>query len=180
MLENTHESPLDCKEIKSVNPKGNQSWLLIGKTDAKAEAPVLWPCDTKSQVTGNDSDAGKDWRQKANAMAEDAIVRQHRQPNEHESEQTLGGSEGQGSLECGMQSMGSQRVGHNLVTEQHPPRKLLCAPRRPSQAPHPSVPHLCNTTSFRPSQSLSCASPINRTADHEPDAAVWLSVVYLS
>ena len=74
-LENTHESPLVCKEIKSVDPKENQSWLLIGRTDAKAEAPVLWQHDVKSQLTGNDSDAGKDWRQKENGVAEDAIIR---------------------------------------------------------------------------------------------------------
>ena len=75
VLENTHESRLNLKEIKSVNPKGNQSWLFIGRTDANAEAPILWPCDAKSQLIGNDSDAGKDWRQKENGVAEDAIVR---------------------------------------------------------------------------------------------------------
>ena len=63
VLEKTLESPLDSKEIKAVNPKGNQSWIFIGRTDAEAEAPILWPPDAKSWLTGKDSDAGKDWRQ---------------------------------------------------------------------------------------------------------------------
>ena len=60
VLENTLESPLDCKEIKLVNPKGNQSWIFIGRTDAEAEAPILWSPDAKSQLIGKDPDAGKD------------------------------------------------------------------------------------------------------------------------
>ena len=63
MLEKTLESPLDCKEIQPVNPKGNESWILIDKTDAKAEAPVLWPPDVKNWLNGKDHDAGNDWRQ---------------------------------------------------------------------------------------------------------------------
>ena len=63
VLEKTLESPLDCKEIKPVNPKGNQSWIFIGRTDTEAEAPILWPPDAKSWLTGTDPDAGKDWRQ---------------------------------------------------------------------------------------------------------------------
>ena len=63
MLEKTLESPLDSKEIKTVNPKGNQHWIFIGRTDAEAEAPTLWPLDGKSQLIGKDPDAGKDWRQ---------------------------------------------------------------------------------------------------------------------
>ena len=73
VLEKTLESPLDCK-IKPVNPKGNQSWIFIGKTDAEAEAAVLWPPDVKSQLIGKDTDPGKDWRQKEGA-AEDKMVR---------------------------------------------------------------------------------------------------------
>ena len=61
VLENTLESPLDCKEIKPVNPKGNQPWILIGRTDAEAEAPIHWPPDVKSRLIGKDADAGKDW-----------------------------------------------------------------------------------------------------------------------
>ena len=64
MLEKTLESPLDCREIKPVNPKGNQPWIFTGRTDAEAEAPVLWPPDVKSQLMGEDPDAGKDWEQK--------------------------------------------------------------------------------------------------------------------
>ena len=64
VLEKTLESPLDCKEIKPVHPKGNQPWIYVGRTDAEAEAPVLWPPDVKNWLIGKDPDAGKDWRQK--------------------------------------------------------------------------------------------------------------------
>ena len=67
----TLESPLDCKEIKPVNPKGNQSWIFIGRTDAEAETPILWPPDAKNRFLGKDPDAGKDWRQDENGMTED-------------------------------------------------------------------------------------------------------------
>ena len=70
----TFESPLDCKEIKLVNPKGNQPWIFIGRTDAEAEAPILWPLNMKSWLIGKDSDAGKDWRQKEKGAAEDEIA----------------------------------------------------------------------------------------------------------
>ena len=72
VLEKTFESPLDCKEIKPVNPKGNQPWIFIGRTDPEAEAPILWPADAKSRLIGKDPDAGKDWRQKK-SVAEDEI-----------------------------------------------------------------------------------------------------------
>ena len=71
VLEKTLESPLDCKEIKPVKPKGDQSWMFIGRTDVEAEAPILWPPDAKSQLIGKDPDAGEDWRQKENGAAED-------------------------------------------------------------------------------------------------------------
>ena len=74
VLEKTFESPLDSKEIKLVNPKGNQPWIFIGRTDAEAEAPVLWPLDAKSQLIGKDPDAGKDWRQEKE-MTEDEMIR---------------------------------------------------------------------------------------------------------
>ena len=74
MLEKTLESPLDCKEIKPVNFKGNQSWIFIGRTDAVTEAPILWPPDAKSQLIGKDRDAGKDWRQKEKRAAEDEML----------------------------------------------------------------------------------------------------------
>ena len=75
MLEKTLENPLDSKEIKPVNPKGNQSWILIGRIDAEAEAPISWPHDANSQLTGKDPDAGKDCRQKEKEVAEDEMVR---------------------------------------------------------------------------------------------------------
>ena len=75
VLENILENPLDYKEIKSVNPKGNQLWIFIGRTDAEAEATILWPPDMKSQLTGKVNDAGKDWRQKENRATEDEMVR---------------------------------------------------------------------------------------------------------
>ena len=92
VLEHTPESPLDCKEIKPVNPKGNQPWIFTGRTDA--EVPIFWPPDGKSRLIGKDSDAGKDWRQKKR-VAEDEIVREHHWLNGHEYEQTSGDSRGQ-------------------------------------------------------------------------------------
>jgi len=74
VLEKTLESPLDCKEIKPVNPKGNQPWIFIGRTDAEIEAPVLWPPDVKSWLIEKDPDAGKDWKQKEKGTAEDEMV----------------------------------------------------------------------------------------------------------
>ena len=74
VLENSLESPLDYKEMKPVNPKGNQPWTFTERTDAEAEAPKLWPPDAKSQLIGKDPDAGKDWRQKEKGMTEDEMV----------------------------------------------------------------------------------------------------------
>ena len=68
------ESPLDCKEIQPVNPKGNQSWIFIGRMDAEAEAPILWPPDAKNWFIGKDLGAGKDWRQEEKGMTEDEMV----------------------------------------------------------------------------------------------------------
>ena len=73
----TLESPLDCKEIKPVNPKGNQSWIFIGRTDAEAETPILWPPDEKNWLIGKEPDAGKDWRQEEKGTAEDEMVGLH-------------------------------------------------------------------------------------------------------
>ena len=95
----TLEIPLDSKEIKPVNPKGNQPWIFIGRTDAKAEAPILWPPDAKNQFTGKDPDVRKDWRQEK-GMTEDEMAGWHHQLSGHELEQTPGDSEGQGSLAC--------------------------------------------------------------------------------
>ena len=119
MLEKTLESPLHSKDIKPVNPKGNQPWIFIGRTDAEAEAKakILWPPDANSQLIGKDPDAGKDWRQDEKGAREDEMIGWHRWLDGHEFEQTLGDTEGLGSL--GMpQSMGSQRVRQDLATEQ--------------------------------------------------------------
>ena len=95
VLEKTLESPLDSKEIKPVNPKGNQSWIFIGRTDAEAKAPILWPPDAKNWLIGKDPDAGKDWRQKDKGETEDEMVGWHHWLNGHGFEQTLGDSGGQ-------------------------------------------------------------------------------------
>ena len=96
VMEKTLESPLDCKEIQPVHLKGNQSFqIFIWKTDAKAEAPIIWPPDAKSQFTGKEADAGKDWGQEKREQQ-----RMRYQLNGHEFEQTLGADERQGSLVC--------------------------------------------------------------------------------
>ena len=98
VLEKTLESPLDCIEITPINPKGNQSWIFIGRTDAKAEAPVLWPPDAKRWLIRKDPDVGKDWRQEEKGTTEDKMVGWHRQFDGLEFEQAPGDGEGQGSL----------------------------------------------------------------------------------
>ena len=100
MLEKTLESPLDSKEIQPVHPKGNQSWIFIGRTDAEAEAPILWPPDGKSQLIGRHLDARKDWRQEKKGTTEDEMVGWHHWLDGHEFEQDPGVGEGQGSLVC--------------------------------------------------------------------------------
>ena len=75
VLEKTLESPLDYKEIKPVNPKGNQPWIVIGRTDAEVEALIIWPPNEKNWLIGKDPDAGKDWRQEEKGVAEDEMVR---------------------------------------------------------------------------------------------------------
>ena len=99
-LEKTLESPLDCKEIEPVNPKGNQFWIFIGRTYAEVEAPILWPPHVNSQLIGKVPDAGKDWRQEEKGMTENEMAGWHYWLNGHEFEQALGGGKGQGSLEC--------------------------------------------------------------------------------
>ena len=116
VLEKTLESPLDCKEIKPVNPKGNQPWIFIGRTDAEAEAPILWPPGKKSPLTGKDSDAEKDWRQKEKRVTEDEMVRQISQTP---WAWIWANSRRQWRTEAGfLLSMRSPRVRHNLATEQ--------------------------------------------------------------
>ena len=100
VLEKTLESPLDSKEIKPINPRGNQSWIIIGRIDAEAEVPILWPPDEKNWLICKDPDAGKDWRQEEKGTTEDEMVGWHHQFNGYEFEQALGVGDGQGSLVC--------------------------------------------------------------------------------
>ena len=100
VLDKTLESPLGCKEIQPVHPKGNQSWIFIGRTDAEAKAPILWPPNVKTWLIRKDPYTGKDWRQAKKEMTEDEMVGWHHQLNGHEFEQALGDGEGQGSLAC--------------------------------------------------------------------------------
>ena len=86
VLEETRESTLDSKEIQLIQPKGNQYWICIGRTDAKAETPILWPPDVKNWLTGKDPDAGKDWRLEEKGMAEDEIVGWHHRLYGHKFE----------------------------------------------------------------------------------------------
>ena len=92
--------PWTAKGSKKVNPKGNQSWIFIGRTVAEAEAPTLWPPDAKNWLVGKDPDAGKDWKQEKKGTTEDEMVEWHHQLNGHESEQALGVGDRQGSLVC--------------------------------------------------------------------------------
>ena len=96
----TLESPLDCKEIQPVTPKGNQSWIFIGRTDVEAETPILWPPDVKNWLTGKDPDARKDWRWEEKGTTEDEMVGWHHQLSGHEFEQASGVGDGQGGLPC--------------------------------------------------------------------------------
>ena len=100
VLEKTLESPLDCKEIQPVNPKGNQSWIFIGRIDAETEALILWPPDAKSWLIRKDPDSRQDWRQEEKKTTEDEMVRWHHQLNGHEFEQAPGNGEGQEGLAC--------------------------------------------------------------------------------
>ena len=100
VLEKALESPLDSKEIKPVNPKGNQSWIFIGRTDAEVETPILRPPDPKSRLTGKDPDAGKDWGQEEKVATEDEMIGWYHWLYGHEFEQALGVDDGQGSLVC--------------------------------------------------------------------------------
>ena len=115
VLEKTLESPLDCKEIQPVHPKGDQSWVFIGRTDVETETPILWPPDTKSWLIWKDSDTGKDWGQEEKGMTEDEMVGWHHWLNGHGFDWTLGVGDRQGGLAC-CGSWG-HRVRHDWVTE---------------------------------------------------------------
>ena len=115
MLEKTLESPLDCQEIKPVHPKGNQSWIFIGRTNTEVEAPMLWLPDAKNWLIGKDPYAGKDWRQEEKGTTEDEMVRWHLWLDGHDLGQALGVCDGQGSLLCCSPRV--CRVGHDWATE---------------------------------------------------------------
>ena len=100
VLEKTLDSPLDCKKIQPVNPKGNQPWIFTGRTDAKAEIPILWPPDVKNWLIEKDPDAGKDWRQEETGTTEDEMVGWHHRLKGHEFEQAPGVGDEQGGLVC--------------------------------------------------------------------------------
>ena len=120
VLEKTLESPLDYKEIQPVHPKGNQSWIFTGRTDAEAETPLLWPLNVKDQLTGKDPDAGKDWRWEKKGTTEDKMVGWHHGCEFVASRICVWVSSrswwwtGRSSV---LQSMGSQRVRHDWSTE---------------------------------------------------------------
>ena len=100
LLEKTLESPLDCKEIQPGHPKGDQSWVFIGRTNAEAETPILWPTDARTWLIGKDPDAGRDWRWEKKGTTEDEMVGWHHQQYGHEFEQAPGVGDGQGSPAC--------------------------------------------------------------------------------
>ena len=111
VLKKTLERPLDSKEVKPICPKGNQYWIFIGRTDAEAEIPILWPPDAQSQLIGKDPDAGKDWGQEEKGVTEDEMVGWYHWLNGHEFEQTPEDSEGSAVVH-------EQRVRHDWATEQ--------------------------------------------------------------
>ena len=119
VLEKTFESPLDCNKIKTVNPKGNQFWIYIGRADVESEASIIWPPDVKNWLTGKDPEARQDWRQEEKGMTEDEMVGWHHWLDGQEFRWTLGVGDGQGSLAWGSKEldMGLQRVGHDWATE---------------------------------------------------------------
>ena len=100
VLEKTLESPSECKKIQSVHPKGDQSWVFIGKTDFEAETPILWPPYVKSWLIGKDPDAGRDWGQEEKGTAEDEMAGWHHRLDGHEFGLTPGVGDGQGGLAC--------------------------------------------------------------------------------
>ena len=115
VLEKTLESPLDCKEIQPVHPKGDQCWMFIWRTDAKAETPVLWPPHAKSWLIGKDSNAGRDWGQEKKGTTEDEMTGWHHRLDGHEFEWTPSVDDGQGGLAC-CNSWG-RKVGHDWATK---------------------------------------------------------------
>ena len=118
VLEKTLESPLDSKEIQPVHPKGNQSWIFIGRTDAEAETPILWPANAKSWIIWKDPDAGKDWEQEEKGTTEDEMAGWHHRLNGHGFRCTLGVGDGQAGHVCSMAYCGSWSRKESDATEQ--------------------------------------------------------------
>ena len=123
VLEKTLESSWESMEIIPVDPKGNQPWIFIGRTDAEAESLILWPPDVKSEFIGRYPDTGNDWRQEEKGTTEDEIVGWYHWLNGCEFEQTLEDSEGQGSLTCC--NSWCHQVEHDLVTEQQQQQEIV-------------------------------------------------------
>ena len=117
VLEKTLESPLDCKEIQPVHPKGDQSWVLIGRTDAEAKTPILWPSHAKSWLTGKDPDAGRDWGQEEKGTTEDEMAGWHHQLDGHEFGWTLGVGDGQEAWRAVIHGVAKSRTGLSDWTE---------------------------------------------------------------
>ena len=159
VLEKTLESPLDCKEIQPVHPKGNQSWIFIGRSDTKAEAPILWPPDSENWLIGKDPDAGKDWRQEEKGMTEDEMVGWHHRLNGHELKQAPGAGDGLESLACC--SLWGSRVRHDWVQSDW--TELNCHPQghtgyvTESGSPSSSWPHPPKSSSPWPKDRCVCA-----------------------
>ena len=123
VLEKTLESPLNCREIQPVHPKGDQFWVFIGRTDVEAEIPIFWPSDAKNWFIWKDPDVGKDWMQEEKGMTEGEMIGLHHWLDEHEFEWTPGVGDGQSVL----QSTGSQRVGHDWATELNWTESTACS-----------------------------------------------------
>ena len=137
LLKKTLENPLDCKEIKPFDPKGNQSWICIGRNDAEAKTPIFWPPHAKSWLIGKDPDAGRDWGQEEKGTTEDEMAGWHYWLDGRESEWTLGVGDGRPGV---LRFMGSQRVRHDWVTELNPKLPILSSPPLGN---HKSVLSLC-------------------------------------
>ena len=138
VLEKSLESPLDSKKIKPVNPKGNQPWIFIGRTDVEVEAPVLWPPDANSWLTGKDPVAGKDWGQEEKGMAEDEMAGWHHRLSGCASEQTLGDREAWHAAVHGLQTDTTEWLNNNRqwrvpVKQRHSSEGLQMNNRRPLQ-----------------------------------------------
>ena len=133
-LEKTLKSLLNSKEIKPVNPKGNQFWIFIRRTDAEAEVPMLWPPDWKNWLISKDPDAGKDWRQEEKGLTEDEMVGWHHQLNGHEFEQAPWVGDGQGSLVCCSPWGRKELDTTELLNWRHCGARLAAGHRFPAEA----------------------------------------------